>query len=195
MTHSDSPKTFRFLDLDSYYNNRLIGSTAALSSLCDTTKEGLIDFDYTRQLPSLATYHRYSIPLENGPGRPVAGAQSSFQGFGRKAVLSGCKVPCGFKPSRQWCPRFFKNRTSRHGCLMTACGTDQTATRLAPRLRTSHAFRATKAFWPPQVLQVVCTRAVVRKMLHEFAVSVWKIVSCCHMGQNNTGGANRLPPF
>jgi hypothetical protein len=24
MTHSDSPKTFRFLDLDSYYNNRLI---------------------------------------------------------------------------------------------------------------------------------------------------------------------------
>jgi len=57
MTHSNSPKTFRLLDLDSYYNNGLTGPTPTLSALHDTTKEGLIDFDYTRQPLSLATYH------------------------------------------------------------------------------------------------------------------------------------------
>ena len=180
MTHSDSPKTFRFFDLNSYCDNRLTGSTSALPTLHDTTEKGFIDFDNTQQSLSFAAYHPNTVTLKNGPCRPITDAQGSFQGFGRKAVLGGCKVPSSFKPSRQWCPRFFHNRASRHGCLMTTRGTDQAPTRLTPRLPTSLACRATKAIWPPQLLQVDSTCIVIGKMLHKLAVDIWKISSCCH---------------
>lgn len=181
MTHSNSPKTFRFLDLDSYHNNRLSGSAAALAALHDATKECLVNFDNTRQLPPLTTHHRYPVSLENRPSRPVTGTQRSFQSFCRKAIFGGCKVPCGFKPSRQWRSRFFQNRANRHGCLMTTCRTDQTTTCLSPRIPKSHACRAMKTIWPPQVLQVGSACTVVRKMLHKFAISVWEVASCCHI--------------
>ncbi len=180
MTHSNSTKAFRLLDFDRYYNNRLTSSATTLSTLHDTTKEGFINFDNTRQRSSLTAYHRYSISLKNSPSRTVTSAQSSFQGFSRKTVLGSCKMPCGFKPSRQWCSRFVQNCASCYRCLVTTCGTNQSATSLSPWLHMTHAFRAMKAIWPSQVLQVVCTCAVIREILHEFAVSVWEIVSCCH---------------
>ena len=195
MTHSNSPKTFRLFDLDSNHNDGFTTSASALSSLLNTTNEGLVDFDSTRQPLSLTTYHRYAVTLEHRPRRPVAGAQCSLQGFGRKSVLGCCQVPGGFKPSGQWGPRFFQNRTSRHRCLMAACGTDQTTTCLAPRLPTRLAYGAAEAIRPPQLFQIGSTYIVIGKVLHKLTVRVREIPSCRHARKCTTGGANRLPPL
>ena len=195
MTHSNSPKTFRLFDLDSNRNNGFTPSASALSSLHNTSNEGLVDFDSTGQPLSLATYHRYAVTLEHCPRRPVAGAQCSLQGFGRKAVLTGCQVPGGFKPSGQRGSRFFQNRTSRHGCLMAAGGTDQTTTCLAPRLPARLAYGAAEAIRPPQLLQIGSTYIVIGKVLHKLTVRVREISFCRHARKYTTGGANRLPPL
>ena len=193
MTHSNSPKTFRFFDLESNHNNGFTTSASAFSSMYDTTNEGLVNFDSTRQPLSLATYHRYAVTLEHRPRRSVAGAQCSLQGFGRKAVLGCCQVPGGFKPSGQWGSRFFQNRTNRHRCLMATRGTDQTTTCLAPRLPTHLAYWATEAIRPPQLLQIGSTCIVVGKVLYKFMVRIWEIPSCPHTKKDTTGGANRPP--
>ncbi len=190
MTHSNSPKTFRLFNLYSNHNNRFATSASTLSSLHNTTNEGLVDFDSSSQPFSLTTHHRYTITLKHRPCRPVAGTQCSFQGFGRKAILGCCQMPGSFKPSGQWGSGFFQNCTSRHVCLMTACGTDQTTTCLVPRLSTRLASRATEAISPPQLLQIGSTYIVIGKVLHKLTVRVREIFSCRHARNDTTGGAN-----
>jgi len=190
MTHSNSPKPFRRFELNSNHNNGFTTSASALSSLHNTTNEGLVDFNSTRQQLSLATYHRYAVTLEHRPRRPVAGTQCSLQSFGRKAVLGCCQVPSGFKPGGQWSTRFFQNGTSRYGCLMAACRTDQTTTCLAPRLTTRLAYGTAETIRPPQLFQIDSTYFVIGKMLHKLTVRVREILSCLHAREDTTGGAN-----
>lgn len=45
MTHTDSPKALRLLNLDSYHNDRLAGTPTTFPSLLDTTYKGFINLD------------------------------------------------------------------------------------------------------------------------------------------------------
>ena len=84
-------------------------------------------------------------------------------------------MPSGFKPSRQRCSRLFHDRTSRHGCLMTACCTDQPPPRLTPRLSRRLACRTAKTTWPPQFLQVGFTCSFIGERLNELPERVGEI--------------------
>ena len=84
-------------------------------------------------------------------------------------------MPSGLKPSRQRCSRLFHDRTSRHGCLMTACCTDQPPPRLTPRLSRRLACRTAKTTWPPQFLQVGFTCSFIGERLNELPERVGEI--------------------
>ena len=178
MTHSNSPKSLSLLDLDRYHDDGLAGTAPALPSTLDSAHDGLIDLDRSRQPFSLATHHRYAVSLEHRPRRSVAGVQRPLQGFSREAVLRGRQMPGGFKPGRKWCPRLLQDRSSRHGCLVATRRTDQTAPRLTPRHSTCLTSRAAEARWPPQLLQVDCSRIVAGEFLHELTVRVWETSFC-----------------
>jgi hypothetical protein len=178
MTHSNSPKSLRLFDLDSYHYDWLAGSAPALPSSLDSTHQGLVNLNRSRQSFTFATYHRYAKSLEHRPRRPVVGTQRPLQGFSRKAVLGGRQMPGGFKPSRKRCPRLFQDCRSRHGSLVATRRTDQTAPRLAPRHSNCLTSGAAESLLPSQLLQVDCTRLVARELLHELTVRVWEIISC-----------------
>jgi len=66
MTHSNSSKSLRLFDLDSYHYDWLAGSTPALSSSLDSTHQGLVNLNLNRSRQSLtlrtiATRNRWSI--------------------------------------------------------------------------------------------------------------------------------------
>ena len=208
MTHSNSPKTFRLLDLDGYQDDRLAGPAPALPSLDDSTHEGFVDLDYARQSFSLAAYHRHAVSLEHRPRCPVANTKCSLQSFSRETILGGSQVPRGFKPSRQRCPCFLQNRSSRYRSLMATRGANQTTSRLTPRFSLCVASRAAKSLRPSYALQVGSTRSVGGKFLHKFTVSVGEnafsysqvprhavIRRYGHARQYTPGGANRPPHF
>ena len=205
VAHPDSSKPFRFLDLNSYHNDRLARTSPSLTTLLDSTNKGFVDFNRPRQLAPFTTNHRHAVPLKHRPCRSIAGAKRLFQCLSRQSILCGCQMPSGFKPSRQRCSRLFHDRTSRHGCLVTTCSTNQSAPRLTPRLSGRLGCRTAKTDWPPQFLPVGCTRSFIGDLLDELPERVGEInpigqivshVSpgdAGHTRHNSTGGANRLP--
>jgi hypothetical protein len=120
--------------------------------------------------------------------QPSSGSFSGKVRYGLKMPGKGDKPgSCGAQPPQRGAERlpdiigvFLRTQAtlnSPKGCLKvvdTFRRTDQTAPCLAPRHSNCLACRTAEACWPPQLLQVDCTRIVTAELSYEFTVRVWE---------------------
>ncbi len=131
---------------------------------------GLIHFHRPGQqiMPGMADCASESV--QHGPCRRVgAKAKDSMERFSGNTVFSGCQMPGGRKPDRQWRSGVVKDRAG--------CGGDTTDARFAPPSSAFHApgrdastVRANKSVSPSNPIKVVKAGSILRKPRQKLGV-------------------------
>lgn len=182
-----SPEALGLVQLDGHSNERLPRGSSAPFPGADPSEEGLVHLDDAGQAIPARPHHRGTQPVQHGPGRLVGTEpEEAMERERRDTVLRGGHVPGHREPDRERRARAVEDRPGRDRHAATA--------RLAPEAAVLQAraavaaARTHEATGPPQPLQIVQARVVVREPRAQLRVAARKIAAGDERGGGLLGG-------